>query len=55
MAYELEELILGDESDEESTATLAPQQFDSDEEREDDEFLEEETQPSEPGPQKAVP
>jgi len=52
MAYELEELILGDESDEESTATLAVAYFDSDEER-DDEMYEEETAPS--TPQNAIP
>ena len=52
MAYELEELILGDESDEESTATLAVAYFDSDEERE-EEIFEEETQPS--TPQNAIP
>ena len=52
MAYELEELMLGDESDEESTATLAVQQYDSDEERDDEEFFEEETQPT---PQQVVP
>jgi len=49
MAYELQELMLEDESDEETQATLSVAQYNSDEDREDD-ILDEEYKQAPPAP-----